>query len=258
MPPPKDKHGYAIIILGVEGVGKTTLGATAKGSVILMAKGETGYLTLHEFHRVPERPQRIATKWNEVIDLVNGMASTQKQCDWLVLDALGGFERLCHEHVCHTQFESDWGEKGFLSYHKGFEIAISEWLKLLAALDRLRYTSGVNIMLLSHCKVQPFKNPLGLDFDRYVADCHAKTWGVTHKWADAVLFNTFFTVVDTGGNKQAKSGKGIGGTERRVYTERRDAYDAKNRFGMPEVIQIPNDPTKSWDAIARHIFKESK
>jgi hypothetical protein len=153
--------------------------------------------------------------------------------------------------VCQRDFGGDWGEKGFLSFHKGYHLAVNDWLTLLQRLDHLRAKSGTNIVLLSHSAVKPFKNPQGPDFDRYVASCHDTTWSATSKWADAVLFGNFITVIDdqTQQQRKAQKGKGIGGTDRVVYTARRDAWDAKNRLGMPEVIDLPNDPAQTWPTV---------
>jgi hypothetical protein len=38
-----------------------------------------------------------------------------------------------------------------------------------------------------------------------------------------------------------------------VFTERTDAYDAKNRYGMPTKIELPDDPAQSWSAVWQHI-----
>ncbi len=217
-----------------------------------MADGETGYLTLYNHGLVPERPQLLVDSWLDGLAQVDTLVKDPGGIKLLALDAIGGFERLCHQYVCDTLFRSDWTEKGFASYQKGYEISMHEWLKLLAGLERLRFQHCVDVLFLGHAKVSPFKNPMGADFDRYVCDCHHKTWGVTHKWADAVLFGTFFTVVDTA-KPSDKKGKGIGGTQRILYTERRDAFDAKNRFGLPQEIDIPDDRTKAWDTLAAHL-----
>ena len=213
---------------------------------MLMASGETGYLTLLGSGLVPNVPRVSLDTWAETLDMCDQLLADPQGRTTIVLDALGGFERQCHQHVCTRDFRGVWGDHGFNSYQKGYEISVGEWLKLLAKLDAIRHAHGCTIMLLSHTIVRPFKNPLGDDFDRYIADCHQKTWGVTHKWADAVLFGTFYTVVETptGGR-----GKGVGGTQRVLYTERRDAYDAKCRYKMPETITIPNDPARAWPAI---------
>lgn len=226
------------------------MAAYAEKSVILMAKGESGYTTLFNHNRVPSRPQVTLNNWLEVLAQIETLIQNPEDIKLVALDALGGYERLCHEYVCDTHFDGDWGKGGFLAYQNGFDIAISEWLKLLAALERLRFGStAIDVLFLGHAKVQPFKNPMGADFDRYACDCHHKTWGVTHHWADAVLFGMFPNVVVTA-KPDDKKGKGIGGTQRVLYTERRDAFDAKNRFGLPKEIDIPNNRTKAWSTLA--------
>lgn len=234
--------GLRIIINGVEGVGKTTLGAYAPNPVIVMAPGETGFLTLRQFGLVPDVPHVPADNWQNLLNLLS--SPDIAAFDSVVLDALGGFERLCHEHVCLREFKGDWGERGFMAYQKGFDIAVADWLRLLRVLDDLA-AAGKLVLLLSHVAVKNFRNPMGADYDRYVSDCHSKTWGVTHRWADAVLFYTFFSVI--------KERKGVGGTTRMLYCTRTDAYDAKNRFGLPDVIDVPEEPSKSfgtmWNAI---------
>ncbi|HUW30150.1 MAG TPA: AAA family ATPase [Planctomycetota bacterium] len=172
----------------------------------------------------------------------------------LAFDALGGIERLCHERVCERDFNGDWGEKGFTSYQKGYDVAVTDWLQLLQRLDRIR-SQGITILMLGHVQVRPFRNPLGEDYDRYVSDVHHKTWGVTHKWADAVLFGTFRTIVVA---KKGERAKGIGGADRVLYCERRDAYDAKNRYGMPAELDIPGDPSQTWPTIWSAIRKETQ
>jgi len=218
-----------IVLNAVEGWGKTTAIAHAEDVAILMAAGETGYDTLLGVGSVPAVTTAHVDSWSGLLALLDAWPSGHKT---IALDALGGFERLCHEHVCRTQFGGDWGERGFASYQKGFDVSIGEWLGLLARLDRIRAQTGAAVIITSHCRIKTFKNPLGPDFDRWCADCHDKTWAVTAKWADAVLFGNFFTVVQGGtAGERPKKGKGIGGTERILYTERRDAWDAKNRYG---------------------------
>ena len=247
---PPTKHAPRIVLNATEGYGKTSCGAYAENPVIVMAAGETGYETLLSVGRVPLVPRAIAGEWDQMLDLLAGLAAEPKDRKCLVLDALGGFERLCHADVCAKQFDNNWGEHGFASFQKGYDLSVTEWIKLLALLDRIN-GQGLAILLLSHAKIATFKNPEGADFDRYVADCHAKTWSVTHKWADAVLFGNFFTRVEGGEvGAKPKKGKGTGRQTLRVlYAERRDAFDAKNRYGMPADIDVPDDPSQIWSTI---------
>lgn len=235
-----------VILNGVEGWGKTSLAVQAPGAAIIMARGETGYSTLVGAGRVPSIPALTVESWEALLGVLDQLIASPGEVRALVLDALGGFERLCHEHVCQRDFGGVWTDKGFGSFAKGYDIAVTDWLGLLTRLDRI-HQSGVAIWILSHVQVKNFKNPLGSDFDRYESACHAKTWGVTHKWADAVLFATFRTITDTMKGEQRK--KGIGGTDRVIYAERRDAWDAKNRYGMPDEIDIPGSPEQAYAII---------
>lgn len=243
-------QGIRIIDNAVEGHGKTSMVAFAPNPAIIQVGGETGYDTLLAAGRVPSVDSVNVQTWSELLACVEDSASANYGV--LAIDALGGAERLCHEFICQRDFRGDWGERGFASFQKGYDLSLTEWMGLLSRLDRVRMT-GTHIVLLSHVKVATFKNPMGADFDRYVADCHPKTWGVSHKWADAVLFGTFISVIetDTRGNKAVslKKGKAIGGIDRVFYTEHHEAYDAKNRYGMSSVIDVPADPAQVWSTI---------
>ncbi len=242
-----------LIVNAVEGFGKTSLGAFAPDPLILMSPGETGYDTLLAAGLVPAVPAEEVTSWTDLIGWLNTLIEDAQSLKTLVLDALGGFERLCHEHVCARDFDGDWGERGFASYQKGYDIAVTDWLGLLRRLDHL-HRNGIVIVLLGHAKVTTFKNPLGVDFDRYVCDCHHKTWGVTHKWADAVLFGNFLTIIaDEKKARRQGKGKGIGGTDRVLYTERRDGFDAKNRYGLSPEIWLTDGPEAAWATVWKHI-----
>lgn len=236
-----------IVLNCVEGFGKTTTGAFAPNPAILMSRGESGYATLRKAGLVPDCDCVELAAWDDVLAQVDDLADPADPHGAVVLDALGGFERLCHEYVCRRDFGGNWGETGFSSFQRGPEVAVPEWLQLLQRLDKVRAVKGIPVLILSHSKVKSFKNPLGPDFDRYIADCHEKTWGVTHKWADAVLFGTYITVTQE--DRKTKRTKGIGGTERIIHTERSDGFDAKNRYGMPPSLAVPNDPSAMWATV---------
>jgi hypothetical protein len=245
-----------MIFMATEGFGKTTFAAHAPDSAILMARGETGYATLRGSNRAPDRDATTVDDWAGLLSLLDQLADGPTLLyKYLALDALGGFERLCHEAVCKRDFGGDWGEKGFAAFARGPDVAVTDWLQFLQRLDKI-HARGCGIIILSHCRVKPYRNPIGSDFDRYTADVHEKTRAATHKWADAALFGNFRTIVDRV-NAKSDKGKGIGGADRVVYTERRDAFDAKNRYGLPEEIDLPNDPTASFQTIIDLITKKA-
>ena len=235
-----------IVVNGVEGWGKTSLAAYAPEPAILMARDETGYLTLLGAGTVPNVDAGAIDAWPELLALLDELAGRDElPYKTLALDAMGGFERLCHEHVCRRDFNNDWGERGFASYQKGYDVALSDWLGLLQRLDKINQR-GLMILILAHCQIRPFKNPLGEDYDRFVANVHHKTWSTTHKWVDAVFFANFIPVID---EKKGSRPKGIGGNDRIIFTQHHDAYDAKNRYGMRAELDIPAKPAEMWPTL---------
>lgn len=179
-----------------------------------MARGETGLETLIDAGRIAETPHFPEWEtWTAALASIRSLISQDHPYKTLVIDTMNGLERLCHEHVCARDFGGDWTDKGFMGYMRGYEVALSDWRELLTVLDALRAQKRMALLCLVHTRVASFKNPEGPDFDRYVPDMHAKTWGLTHKWADAVLFGNFY--VDT--KKEGSKRIGIGGQERLIY-----------------------------------------
>lgn len=233
----------AVIVNAVKGWGKTTLAAHAD-SAFLLAPLELGYLTLQKYGRVPERQYGVPGSWKELLSAVQ--VTKDMPAKVLVLDALDGFEQLCCDHVCQTEYGGDWGEHGFMGYQRGFTRAASEWKHLLQKLDELRM-GGTAILILSHVQERTINNPMGKDFDRFVGNTHKHIWGLTSNWADAILFGMFRTIVIEPKHGKAK---GIGGTDRILHCVGTDAYDAKNRFGMSPVIEFQDDhPELMWSTL---------
>lgn len=220
-----------------------------------MARGENGYETLLGMGSVPARAAASVNTWSELLATLDSfLEAGELPFKTLVLDAMNGFERLCHEHVCQVEFNGDAGDKGFMSFHKGYAISVTHWMQFLNRLERINQR-GIMIMCLDHVQVKTHQNPLGADFDKYMTACHPKTMDATGKWADAILFGNYVTIVDT--EKGKKKGKGIGGTQRVIYTQQCDAFQAKNRYNMPECIEIPDDHEHVWSTIWHWIYENN-
>ena len=234
------------ILHAVEGWGKTSFGAQTPKPIFIQTGGETGLETLIDAGRLPEIPHFPPVQsWEELLGAIETLTVEEHSFRTLVLDTKNGAEALCHQFICARDFSNEWGNRGFGSYNKGYEVSLPEWNSFLMKLDRLRTERKMTIFLLCHTKVKPFKNPEGPDYDRYQPDVHEKTWGLSHKWADCVLFGNFEVTVQTD-KADAKKGKGTGGAYRLMYTERHAAYDAKNRLGLPEVIEMGDSPASAW------------
>ena len=227
----------------------------APSPVFLMTKNETGLITLIENGQVPPTPwirfprpkdtfSNEAETWTEALDALRALLTEDHPYKTLVLDTMNGLERLCHEYVCTNSYKGDWGEKGFLGFQRGYDTALQDWRTLLNSLDRIRDDRDMNVFALCHTSVKTQTNPLGPDWDRFVPAVHKKTWDLTHGWSDMCLFGQFEVEVDTQQSKSKAKGKGRGGSTRLLHTTYSAAWDAKNRHGLPEEIEVSSTSSK--------------
>lgn len=120
---------------------------------------------------------------------------------------------------------------------------------MLSKLDRLK-SLGTAVIILAHCQVKNFKNPEGPDYDHYVPDVHHKTAAATNRWADAIWFLKFETIVDIDRTKRTR---GIGSDTRILYTKRTDTRTTGSRYNMPPEIEMPSDPSQMFNTAWQHI-----
>ncbi len=156
-----------------------------------------------------------------------------------VVDTLDAIEPLCWSFICQRDGKDS--VEGY-GYGKGYVAALDEWRKFLAAVERLWQTRKVGVIFLAHAIVRPFKNPEGEDFDRYQLKLHEKAGGVVKEWTDCNLFARFETYANK--KKGELKAKGISTGARVMHTERTAAYDAKNRYELPETLPL------DWQALA--------
>lgn len=229
-----------------EGWGKTSFGAQTPKPIFLQTRGETGLDTLIANHQLPETPHFPEIQsWEDLKEAIRILTHEEHPYRTLVIDTVNGAERLCYEHVCQREFGGDWGNAGFTGYMRGYEVAQADWRMFLNDLDELRHAKRMTIFLLIHTKIKTFKNPQGADYDRWSPDMHEKCWGLTLKWLDCVLFGNFETAIKTD-KAGDKKGKAAAASFRMLYTQHQAAFDAKNRFGLPEEIDMGNSPAEAW------------
>lgn len=226
----RQQQPIRVLLYGPEGIGKSTFGANAPRPIFLGAEDGTASLDVVRF----PRPDSL----EDVHDAIALLRSPDGESfDTLVVDTLDWLEPLIWDFVVKRD-----GEKSIESYGygKGYIAAIDEWRKLLRALEGV--ARRMHVVLLAHSMIRPFKNPTGEDFDRYELKLHAKAAGLVKEWTDAVLFAQYETYAKK--DEKTKRVRGIDTGARLVFTERRAAYDAKNRYSLPESLPL------SWSDFA--------
>jgi len=243
------------------GYGKTSLFAYAPSPVYLMTRGETGLEKLIETGQLPETPHLPElTNWSDLLAAIAFLRSADHPYKTMVLDTANGAERLMHEYVCERDFSGDWTDRGFMGYMRGYEVSLADWRMFLNSLDELQRERAMTIVFLFHSKIKTFRNPVGADYDKYSPEMSEKTWALTRGWLDCILFGNFEVAV-RGAGKMAdpmKKGKVADVAPRILYTNSDNpTYDAKNRLGLPEEIELGNSAEEAWQNFATAL-KESR
>jgi hypothetical protein len=168
-----------------------------------------------------------------------------------------------HEFICDRDFGGDWGDRGFGSYNKGYDVSLAEWRMFTNTLDEIRRAKKMTIFFLMHAKVKTFKNPSGADYDRYMPEMHEKTWTLTKGWLDTILFGNLEVSIHTANKKDAndptKKGKAAENSPRIIYANSDSPiYDAKNRQGLPPEIEGGTSAKEAWSNLHKAIIEGRK
>jgi hypothetical protein len=112
--------------------------------------------------------------------------------------------------------------------------------------------------MTAHSVVKEFADPTTDNYERYIPALNINKKGIgagslIQQWCDEVLFinHTVFT-------KESEKGisKGIGSGERKIYTEMRPSFDAKNRLGLPP--EMPYKKDNGWTEYSKYLPKTTK
>jgi DNA polymerase III delta prime subunit len=239
------EHSPWLHVYGPEGVGKSSLGAGAPAPIFIDV--EQGTLNLETTRFVFDGAGRtMPASYEEFLEAVRTIEREAHPYKTLVIDTLDAVEGLIWRHICERDNKENIAAYG---YGKGENIvALDEWRKLIAALERVR-AKGIAVLTLSHSIVKRFDDPESDGWDRYILKLHEKAGGLVKERADAVLFAKF-EVLKTKSKDDRKKIRAVTTDARFLYTKKTGAYDAKNRYDLPE--ELPLDWSELWSAIQAH------
>jgi hypothetical protein len=246
-----------ILVYGPEGIGKSSLCASAEDVIFMCRESGTEQL---DVQRLPEcthwkdaQPDKDGIRrdvWSQIEQIRHGEHGFKA----LAIDTLDWLEPLVFQHVIESDPERSKNkgksiEGAYGGYGKGHVVALNEWRALLNQLDCIRKERGMHILLLAHSHIKAFNNPEGDNWDRYVLKMNEKAAGLFKEWCDAVLFANTEVLASkkSGGMGENKKMFGVSDNARYLFTNRRPAWDAKNRFGLPDKMAL------SWSELIKHI-----
>jgi hypothetical protein len=236
-----------VVLYAAEKWGKSSFAAHAPKPVVLMTAGETGLLSLIEARNVPavdHFPDDFRT-WAGLLAAVRALRDDPHEYQTLVLDTGNGAENLAAEAVCLDRFAGDWSD--FNAYGRGIDLTVPTWAQFLTLLDEVRVKRRMGVLVLHHARVRTFSDPAGKQWDQWRPEAREKLWGLTHKWADVILFGGWQVTV----SKDEKAT----GEERYLRTGTSGAVVAGNRYGLPDTIKAPAGAGNLWRGFAEALKK---
>ena len=212
-----------LVLYGVEGIGKTSLAAQTPDPLFIDTEGGTAHLDVRRLQK-PE-------SWEELLSLIREVAATPDVCRSLVIDTADWAEAMAIDHIC-TKYKQP-GLESF-GYGKGYTYLAEEFARLLSACDEV-IRSGKNVVITAHARQRRVELPDETGgFDVWGLKLSKQCAPLLKEWPDALLFINYKTyVVATDSNThKAQGGKRV------IYTCHSPVWDAKNRHGLPEEMDL--------------------
>ncbi len=182
--------------------------------------------------------------WREIEAAVKELIADPQGYRTIVFDTVAELERRMAEHICKTEGVGSIEKVGG-GYGKGYT-ALAEMFWRFMDLCVQLIQRGVHVIFLGHSRVTKISPPDQTDgYDRYDLQLEKKTQAVLMRRASLILFCNFRVQVVEGTDGKVKA---VGGRERVMYATHSAAYDAKNRYGLPDEMPM------EYDQI-RHIFE---
>ena len=232
--------GIKAVLYGQEGVGKSSLAAQIPGIVFIDCEGST---TKMDVRRLP-----APTSWAMLCDEMDYIRenAAQKGYKAVAIDTFDWAESLALQAIC-----TEHNIKGIegLNYGKGWQYESELIGKFLNSTDKL-IKAGIHVILICHAISRKTSLPEEIDeFDHWELKLGNKTTNkiapLLKEWSDMTLFLAFKTQVMAADDK-GKIHKATS-VQRVMYATKSAWWDAKNRFGLPDMMPL------SYGAIS-HLF----
>lgn len=219
----KISRAVKTVIYGTEGVGKSTLASKFPEPLFLDIEGGTSQL---DIRRVEEN-----STWEDLLSDVTEIFRNPDICRTLVIDTADAAETLCIKHILQKYNQKSIESFG---YGKGYTYIGEEWNRLMIALDGC-IDRGISVTLIAHAKQRKIELPEQTGaFDHWEMKLSKQVAPILKEWADLLLFCNYktFVVTTESNSKKAQGGKRV------MYTSHNPVYDAKNRYGLPEEMDL--------------------
>jgi GTPase SAR1 family protein len=219
-----------IVIHGQPGVGKTTLAQNFPKPVFVQTEdGCPSGLEIETFG--------LCETFTSVVQAIKHLGKENHEYHTAVFDSLDKLEPLIVAALCADRGYASVESPGF---GKGWVEADKWWLDFLRGCEWLRRSRDMTIVLIAHSEISTVNDPRVTSYTSYQLRLHKRARALVEDSADLIGFLATDVIIksEQGGFGKTRT-RADGGSTRWLHTEGRPAFIAKNRYGLPERIMIP-------------------
>jgi len=237
-----------IVIYGIDGVGKSTFASQCPEPVFITTERGADLLNVDAIKPAPKT-------WNDLLLSLDYLTTQEHGHKTLVLDTLDWAQKLLWAKIAE---EANVASIADIPFGRGYAKADMLWLDFLSLLDTLNEENKMLIVCLAHCKLERIEPPDSEPWTSYTLDLHGGTASqkgtarITAEWCDILGFASFATNVKTREGSFGKKTARVSQGDRILSLEKRPAFHAKNRYGLPE--ELPLD----WGSLATALKGRNK
>lgn len=221
-----------ILVYGEGGLGKTTFLAESPAPYCIDVEGGSSRVNLT---RSP-KPETF----DQVRGWIDELTLDCQDFQTIGLDTADALEILLHKKICKDNGNVDSIVKAAGGYGNGFKIAVEIWSEFIKSLENLRDKRKVQIIVLAHQIVSTYNDPTTPNgYDRYSIKLHeSQKVSSARLWFDAMDAVLFAKRAVLGLGETKRAIEVSSQYEHSIFTQGRAAFDAKNRFGLPAVLNL--------------------
>jgi len=243
-----------ICMYGDEGLGKTSFAAGAPNPIFIFTENGQGNLDIDNW--------KVET-FEEVMTALVTLLEGDHNYKTVVIDSLDWFEPMLWGFLTRDRPLDEKGNRikdiNDYGYGKGYGHAIEYWGDFIDLVSRVRNERDMAIIFIAHSTKAKISPPDGDSYDAWTLKLQN---GEKHsardkmiEYCDAIFFAKCKDArTDDKTNPKKSRSRAIGSGERVVYTEKRPAWDAKNRFSLPAQINVATDDWSDvWEILSAKI-----
>lgn len=231
-----------VIIYGGAGIGKTTFATSAPAPIVIQTEDGLGDLEVMTFDK--------ATSFADVMGSISALASEKHDYKTLVIDSLDWLEPLIWQEAVDQNnligSNKRWSSIEDAGYGRGYVEALKYWREFFDSVTWLRDNLGMATVMTAHSQIIRIEDPLMEAYDSHALKLQKRAAAIAEEFADIILFadQEAYTVKEDKGFN-AKRTRATTSGSRVIYTQGTPAYVAKNRYRLPEKLDL------SWQAFAQ-------